>query len=140
MRLEVLLGVVSPSLLKSGDTRFLLIQGYDGQYSLPSDYVGEHQSTLEVAAAILEYHTGLKARIMGVGWVDLAQCPLYDSVDRVVDGNRVIGVPYGAMLPGELVEPKSPHAKWVSLGDAFSSKFDLDHFAVLQGICNVLTF
>ena len=139
--LEVVLVVTSPDLSKPGNSRFLLLRRGDGSYQLPTAQVGEDQSTIEVAADLLHRLTGLKARILGVGWVDLVPLPLADSVDRKVrDGSgcdtRFIGVPYGAMLPGEIVRLTDPAAKWVPLIEAFESPMYLDHREILQGACH----
>ena len=135
--LEVLLVVVSPNLREPGKAQYLLIEE-GGKLHLPTQDLGESQSSLEVAAQLLEGLTGLKARVLGAGWVDLVPAPIVDGVNRKVPnvGLRVIAVPYGAMLPGELADLKNPDAKWVTLADAFARRDDfyMDHFDVLRSV------
>jgi hypothetical protein len=135
--IEVLLVVVSPNLRERGNAAFLL-EEWDGKLRLPSRDLDGDESSLEVATHLLHELTGLKARVMGSGWVDLVPMPVVDAVDRKrPDMNlRVIGIPYGAMLPGEVVELKRPTATWVTLGDAFARQDDfyMDHFSVLQSV------
>ncbi len=132
--LEVVLVLTSPDIVRPGQSKLLLIQ-QDGKYHLPTASIGEQESSLQVAAKLLCDLTQMRARILGVGYVDLVPCPLADSVERKLDGVRVIGVPYGAMLPGEIVPLTDSRAKWVGLLEAFQS-LDGDDLEILQGACN----
>lgn len=146
--LEVVLVVTSPDLVRPGNSRFLLLTGEDGKYRLPCAGVRDDQSTLEVAADLLRAHTGLRARVLGVGWVDVVPLPLADAVTRTkrlvdsFDGEdrsrdeRWVGVPYGAMLPGEVVKLSDPAARWVTLAEAFAGQFYMDHREILEGACH----
>jgi hypothetical protein len=141
--IEVLLVVVSPNLRERGKAAFLLIED-GGKLRLPSQDLGEDESSFEVAARLLDGLTGLRARVLGQGWVDLVPAPIVDAVDRtreVTDDmgtwdRRFIGIPYGAMLPGEVVELKRPTATWVTLDDAFARQddFHMDHLQILQSV------
>lgn len=135
--LEVVLVITSPDLTKPGNSRFLLLKDEHGKFELPTAIIESHESSLEVAASLLHQLTGLKARILGVGWVDLVPMPLADSVDRKSSaGDRWIGVPYGAMLPGEIVKLNHLTASWVPLTEAFEGEFCFDHKQILQATCH----
>jgi hypothetical protein len=134
--LEVVLAAISPNLLQPGQSRVLLITREDGLLELPSQPLGDSESTIQVAADLLTRHTGLKARILGVGWVDLVPCPLADSVERLREQERVIAVPYAAMLPGEVVRLSQPRARWVTIGELLGGELTyLDHMDIISVAC-----
>jgi hypothetical protein len=140
-KLEVILVVVSPSLVKGGTARFLVMRE-DGQLNLPVRELDEQESTIEVAAQMLNMLTGLRARILGVGWVDLVQMAIVDNVNRKFPetGERYIAVPYGCMLPGEVTTLYHGRAKWLTLTEVTEAKasFFHDHYEILMAVCQRL--
>jgi hypothetical protein len=129
---EVLLVVASPEPGKKSGARLLLLEE-DGVLSLPRQLLGD-ETTFELAARLLAKTTGLKAKVMGKGWVDLVAAPLADATDRLTNGERTIGVPYGALLPGEVAELSDPRARWVSVGELFDKTFEADHLDIIQAV------
>lgn len=140
---EVVLVVASRD--KSGQYSYLM-HDRGGELSLPSAGLGGQETTIEVAARLLKGLTGLKARLLGSGWVDLVPGPVADSADRKVlfedsyDGEdrsvrrRTIAVPYGAVLPAAVAELTDPTLTWVPVADLFSKKFVGDHLDIIQAV------
>jgi hypothetical protein len=87
---EVVLVVASRD--KSGQYSYLM-HDRDGELSLPAAGLGEQETTVDVAARLLKDLTGLKARLLGSGWVDLVPGPVADAADRktAVPCNRLGG-------------------------------------------------
>lgn len=124
--IEVLLVV---SLPKHGE--YLLTRRGD-QLALPSAYLGERESTVEVAARLLREHTGLDALINGGGWVNLYAAPLADSCDRKDErGERVISVPYGCFVP----ERREKENGWFALKEILQGRpLYADHLDILLAV------
>lgn len=135
---EVVLVVVSPDLHQRGNARFLLFERGDGKVGLPMMGLRERWSTLQEAAYLLDYCTGIKARVGGEGWAELVPCPLADSPERLVDGERRIAAPYGVMLPGEIVQLTCDFARWAWLSEAPSLDWYMDHKDILTAVCGRL--
>ncbi len=120
---EVLLLV---SALRDGQVLFL-VDG-DADLILPNEPLND-RSSLEAAASLLSAYTGLEARALGVGWVDLFQNPLVDNADRVFGSARYVAVPYACFLP-ESVPLK--RGQWLSIHELAERRFVHDHQDILM--------
>ena len=129
---EVILVVASPTPGQPGQTKFLMVPK-DQLLGLPTGLLAEQESTIEVAARMLKYHTGIDARLNGTGWVHLVPCPLADHGNRKDGEHRIIGVPYGCMIPG-LVKTKD--ATWYTRPELLArTPLFLDHMDILTAVC-----
>lgn len=149
--LEVVLVVTSPCVANPVNTKFLLLRSENGKLALPRREVGERESSLQCAASLLKELTGVQARILGHGWLDLKQCHLADNVNRVVapmnpsgweDINclqRWIAVPYGCMLPGDVIKPLAANAGWLTFQEIVAEQpMYCDHMDILTAVANTL--
>ncbi len=130
--IEVALAIASPS--KGNRTKFLLDMHFT-DFGLPTAYLGEQESTIEVAARLLDRFTGLKALVAGLGWIHLWPQPLADSVERKVNGVRVITVPYGCLIP-ETRGHKS--GEWFTLSECVERGLYMDHLEILKVVSHHL--
>jgi hypothetical protein len=127
--LEVVLVVISPVETNRGRVRVLLSRK-GAVLHLPTLRLGQDETTVQAAAGLLKRHTGLDARLGGIGWVTLKPGPLADNIDRLdSSGRRVIAAPYSAFLPGEVASTSD--ADWHNLPEVLCHPFFMDHREIL---------
>lgn len=134
VHIEVLLGILAPNIRSPGDTKVLLGKHDDGVLEIPNVWMMPNATSLESAATLLRYLTGLEARIAGQGWVNIPQIGLADNVDRATeDGERLLSVVYGCMIP-ETVQPASDAVEWYTLTELRAIGWQLhgDHRTLLE--------
>jgi hypothetical protein len=152
-RIEVLLVLASPSLTEKGVVHYLMSVDSGGKLQLPSVLMAAHESSLVSAAKLLKDTTGLSAKLTGSGFIKLSQAGLFDDINRkrlitwnntwhgsggeadkykhVNSMERVIGIPYGAIVPHELVKPDVGY-KWVELSTMLQSEVLYDHLEIIK--------
>lgn len=136
LAIEVVLVITCPALSGPAGTKFLLTKR-DGQRALPWTELGEQESTLEAAARLLVYQTGIRARMMGQGWLDLTPCPLADHASRIIGDKRVIAAPFGCMLPEQVITTKDPDSLWFSFPEILEFRpLFLDNLDILTAVSN----
>ncbi len=127
---ETTLVVVAVNFL-TGSPQFLVYE-YGDRLALPHQVVPIDMTSLEVAARLLHTCTGLQAKLLGHGWVDLVQGPISDAANRTKQrevAERWVAVPYGCMIP-EPVEVEKPF-QWLTLEEVGRHVSYMDHLEIL---------
>ncbi len=124
----ITLVLTAPNIANPTNTKFLLLEEND--IVLPTVLmVGIRTSLLEYISQLLAQHTGLQAKINGVGWVELVPAPLYEEL---TPQERNVFVPFGGMIP-ETVELKSATAHWFTIAELMQNdKVRKTHLEVLR--------
>ncbi len=134
VQIEVLLVVVSPNLRVAGESRVLL-EEVDGQLRIPSTLLGEQETGRETAASLLFDLTGHR-EVTRSGWLTLKSCPLKDSPSRLLNGTRVLSLPFACMLPMDVTPCK--RGLWYPLAETMTREVHLDHRQIVMDACNTL--
>lgn len=132
---EVLLVIISPNLERPGESLFLLEEA-EGKMRLPVAPLGEQES-VQVAGDLLFAWTGHKTYLQS-GWLELEPCRLRDSSSRIIDGIRVLGIPYACTVSRELT-PGNPRGQWFSVPDLVARPgLDADTREILLDACTTV--
>lgn len=130
--LEVVLAITSPNFNTPGDT-FVLMQDVPGQgLSLPRRTILTNENSFDVAALMLKTETGLETN-----WINLTQCFLADAVNRQINDERWIAIPYGCIVPKDAVKVKNGKLQWVTATYLLNraSSVWLDHMDIFMRVC-----
>ena len=128
---EVVLVIIGHDLQQQTAPHFLLTTANE----LPNAPLTEKESTLDVAQRLLMDYTGLSALIAGVGWVELKQLPVSDSVTNIVNGERVLSIPFVCVVP---IETPIDAAKWVEILNENQELSSVNHLEILVSAWNAL--
>ncbi len=125
--LEVALVIASVNLECPADTLFLVYKEPGSSFHLPCRAVHLEEEVLELANKFFHEVTGLAP-----GWITLTQGNL--TRHRLSYTANKIAVPYGCMVPKEMVKKKDCYL-WVSASHLMNNKMYLDHLDILIGMC-----
>lgn len=130
MQVEVVLVVVSPCQY-GRDTRFLLIERDGGQLALPTAELSEQRRVGAVAKDILDsLFEDFKVPFV------LRTREIFDDTDRLVDGERHLGVAVRYEVSSEHVKLKDSRARWVNFQELVEAQpLFMDHMHILQ-VCS----
>lgn len=139
MQIETILVVTTPHP-EDPSHPFVLTKRIEKQLlALPKATLTLEETTLSLADKLLQEILGVRALVGSRGWVQLISAPVADSVDRFLDGERVVGIPYGCVIPTRLAVQR-PY-EWRPLVDVLFDPRDKlfgDHQDILMNVCKTL--
>lgn len=131
MIIEVVLVVIGHDLQQRTAPHFLLTTANE----LPNAPLNEAESSLDVAQRLLMSYTGLSALVGGVGWIELRQLPVADSLQNMVNGERVISIPYVCTIP---IENPIDAGKWIEIIGQNQELSSINHLEILVSAWNAI--